>query len=522
MSVYSDQVRSLWPQAYYRLNDQAAAVMADNTPKARHGIYQGAVTLGAPSLLVTDLDAAATFAGGRGQLTAGVPYLTDTFSLEAWFNTPTPAATMTVISLGQNAGALTVVGGQLRGERSNQAAVVTSGAVAIAANTVYHAVFTKTGATRALYLNGVDVGALAANQTCTVGAVILVGTGVTGTGTIGANPFAGTIDEVAVYDYALSAAQVAANYRAGTVVPAPPGPAGCVRQAWLTLGPNTMALEDETAGYYCTELDLGYPEVRDVVNNRPDQNGVDDRTLLWGSRAISADIVCQGAPGFTVDALAAQFAPYMIPAARPVLHYVLDRPGTPERTIGVRAADYKWPISGKSTRAVQLSWVAADPLAYGAVTNTATAWAGSSTIAGRTYNLTFDRTYPAGGSAPTTAILTLAGDVAVRPLIRVYGPITAANLNGSGGSSTTGDLYSWTFQFVAGFVIDAGHWVDIDSAARTVTRDSNPTQAVYNQVNWWASTWPYYRPGTGYLNVAGGSTTGVTQAQAIWKDAYLE
>ena len=137
-------------------------------------------------------------------------------------------------------------------------------------------------------------------------------------------------------------------------------PAECIRRAWLTLGALTMPLEDKDAGYYCTELNLGYPEVRDVVNNRPDQHGVDDRTAYFGSRIVSANITAQQAP---VDAVAASFAPFMVPGVRPVLHYVLDRPGTPERAFTVRASGYSWPVTGSRRRDIQLQWVAADPVA---------------------------------------------------------------------------------------------------------------------------------------------------------------
>jgi hypothetical protein len=213
----------------------------------------------------------------------------------------------------------------------------------------------------------------------------------------------------------------------------------------------------------------------------------------------------------------------MTPAVRPVLHYVLDRPGTPERTIGVRASDYQWPIDGTNSRAIQLAWVAADPIAYDPTVRTVVAMAGSSTTAGRTYNLTFPRTYPAGGGSPTTGQVFSPGDVTVRPLIRVYGPITAAKVTGEGGGGTTGiAYYIWRFNFVTGFQIDAGHWVDIDAQTRTVTRDSDPTQPVYNQVAWSTSAWPYFPPGqTGFLTVRGTTTSGVTQAQAIWQDGYL-
>src|SRR5262252_8029835 len=124
----------------------------------------------------------------------------------------------------------------------------------------------------------------------------------------------------------------------------------CVRRAWLDLNGAIMPLEDEAGGWVCTQLELGWPEVRDVVSNRPDQHGTDDLSQYWASRQVSADITCYG---IEVDGLAAQFAPYMVPSVRPVLHYILDRAGAPERTLTLRAANYAWPITGKQRRNVQ-------------------------------------------------------------------------------------------------------------------------------------------------------------------------
>ena len=144
--------------------------------------------------------------------------------------------------------------------------------------------------------------------------------------------------------------------------PTPPTPKVCIRKAWLTLGALTMPLEDPDVGYYCTELDLGFPAPREVVDNRPDMDGVTDRTMVSSSRVVSANITANGAP---VDAIATQFSPFMVASVRPVLHYVLDRGASSgERTLTVRGSNYTCPISGSATRQIQLQWVAADPVAY--------------------------------------------------------------------------------------------------------------------------------------------------------------
>ena len=164
----------------------------------------------------------------------------------------------------------------------------------------------------------------------------------------------------------------------------------CVRRAWLVLAGETLALEDDLAGYACTELDLGYPEVREVTANRAAADGAIDRTALFGSRAVSANVRAYGGT-MTPDEVATLFAPYMLPANRAELHYVLERPDEPERMCTVRAAGYTWPISGKRTREVHLAWVAADPLMYDPAERSATAYAGSSTSPGRLYPQSFGR-----------------------------------------------------------------------------------------------------------------------------------
>jgi hypothetical protein len=290
--------------------------------------------------------------------------------------------------------------------------------------------------------------------------------------------------------------------------------ATCVRTAWLVLGTSTLLLEDATKGYFCTDLDLGFPTVREVVSDRPDQDGVDDRTMYMGARVVSASISAIQGAGAQVDAVASSFAPFMLPSARPVLHYVLDRPGAAERTLTLRAAGYAWPIAGPYQRDINLQWVAADPVARDPTQKTATAFAGTSPALGRIYPLTFNRTYPLGGVPGTTPNIVSNGEVPVRPLVRVYGPITGARVNfGSYG----------VMAFQSNYIIDAGHFVDLDTANKTARRDSDPAQNVLAQLNWSTSTWPVLpvMPAFATMTVTGSNTTSSSQVQAIWQDGFL-
>jgi hypothetical protein len=301
-------------------------------------------------------------------------------------------------------------------------------------------------------------------------------------------------------------------------------PTACVRRAWLTSGGSSLDLDKPAAGYFCTELVLGSPTVREVVSNRPDQDGVDDRTLYFGSRAISAKVVVLAGAGARIDDVADNFAPYMVPSLRTQLHVILDRPGAAERIATVRAASYQWVVAGDNQREVMLQWVAADPYFYDPTTQTVIAWAGSSTANGRTYDLTFARTYPSGAGATIMGTIRPAGDLPIQPLIRIYGPITAPRVGFACYDQTGAYLYRFDIYFVSGFTLTAGQWVDVDTDRHTAYRQSDTTQSVFASINFGSTTWPTLpvSPARTDMSLTGsGNMTGITQCQAIWQDGYL-
>lgn len=225
----------------------------------------------------------------------------------------------------------------------------------------------------------------------------------------------------------------------------------------------------------------------------------------------------------TVDEIGALFAVYQIPNARPELHYVLDRPGEPERYTVVRATGYAWPISGAKTRDIHLAWLASDPFMYDPAEQVATALAGASTIPGRHYNLTFDRIYPVGGGVSTTGEIRSGGDIVVRPLLRIYGPVTnpVITMTPTTGADPSGPPA--IIRFVSGFIIGAGQFVDVDTNQKTAFLNGDNAQSVMAQVDWAASVWPVLPtlPYFTFLTIRGDSTSAITQVQARWNDGFL-
>jgi hypothetical protein len=293
------------------------------------------------------------------------------------------------------------------------------------------------------------------------------------------------------------------------------------RQAWLILGGRRLNLDDPVAGYVMTELDIGYPEVREVVDNNPDRDGVNDRTRLAGSRVVTAVIRAWPGGGVKIDDIARLFGPFTWPGGRPELHWILDTADRSERMLTLRAADSAAPMGPPSGREIHLGWVAPDPVAYDPATRTAVGRPETDLMTGRRYDLTFDRVYPAGGIFGESAVVIVAGDVPARPRIRIHGPITAPAVILTKHLTIEDPVeVVIRFAFDEAFRVEAGHWVEINGAARQVVEDTGAR--LEGRVDWSESTWPVLESGyTWTVALLGSSTSQITQAVVTWREGFL-
>ena len=210
------------PIRYYRLGESSGTVAVDSGSQAQNGTLNGGITLGQTGLLVGDANTSMLFDGSTGYITVpttGFPSGVQAISLECWLSTTSLPGAGTydfVVDVG------TVVAEEELSLYTNNSEIqfgfkaggniVSS---AITANTTYHVVGTWDGTNLRLYINGSLVGSPTADASAnlTIGACT-IGDQVGATGL----RFPGTIDEVAIYNTALSAARVAAHYTAGRTV----------------------------------------------------------------------------------------------------------------------------------------------------------------------------------------------------------------------------------------------------------------------------------------------------------------
>lgn len=261
-SSYADAVRADGPIGYWRLGDPAGSAAADSSGNGRTGTYSGGVTH--PAGAVGDGDTAAGFDGSTGKVSvadAAALRLNGSFSLEFWGRLDAFANTypgLLVKGASSTADGYLVwysSNGQLNFKRNNLSVSTPTGA--LTAGWRHYAV-TYDGATLRWYVDGAQAAASARSYPASAGtAPLQLGRG---------DEFGKqSLDEVALYDRALTAAQVSGHRTAatsgGTTSPSP-SPSASVTPSpspTPTVGPVAPTVVVAAAGdMACDPTDANY------------------------------------------------------------------------------------------------------------------------------------------------------------------------------------------------------------------------------------------------------------------------
>ncbi|HLY26038.1 MAG TPA: LamG-like jellyroll fold domain-containing protein, partial [Aggregatilineales bacterium] len=220
---YAQMVSSDGPVSWWRLGEASGTIAADSAD-GNNGTITGGVTLGAPGAIAGDPNTAMTFDGSTGYI--NIPFssnldIANDLTLEAWANPQSLSGNPTsVAEKGVYNYRIGTVNNHWRGSIFFSGVLydVISPGAAVAGQWAY-IVLTRQGTTLTLYVNGAAV------------ATTQVPSGLMDTGanpmTIGRKSsassdfFGGSIDEVAVYNTALSASRIQARYNVATQGAAP-------------------------------------------------------------------------------------------------------------------------------------------------------------------------------------------------------------------------------------------------------------------------------------------------------------
>lgn len=205
---YRDQVIADGATGYWRLGEASGTVAADNSGHGNTGTISGGVTVAQPGALA-DGDTAALLDGASGKVTAPSLPMSATCSVEVWVKT-----TSTSGSWFSNRGSGPTAGRVYIGLSGATAFVFTDDTTtsflssrAINDGLWHHVVWTNDGTTSKFYIDGALDATQAQTHAAHVASVLSFGWD---------NPnnnwLTGSLDEIALYDYVLTAAQVANHY----------------------------------------------------------------------------------------------------------------------------------------------------------------------------------------------------------------------------------------------------------------------------------------------------------------------
>jgi hypothetical protein len=213
---YVDHVLAHSPVAYWRLGESSGN-FADSSGNSHTAAAHGTITYSQTGALSGDGNKAIGLPG----TTADYLSVTDhadldlgdgPFTLECWFAKDVNGSVMNIFSKGT--GAYRVYShsdNTIRLEREAVAVIVASN-VTITDTNWHHLAITKNGATVELYIDGVDrTGSITDSTMVNTGDELRLGLTVSATN----RPWDGELDEMAIYDSALTGAQILAHYNEG-------------------------------------------------------------------------------------------------------------------------------------------------------------------------------------------------------------------------------------------------------------------------------------------------------------------
>ena len=261
-------------------------------------------------------------------------------------------------------------------------------------------------------------------------------------------------------------------------------------------------------GYVVTGWEIGFPEVREVSRYRALADGVLDDSQFLGARAVSMNItldVNKQDPQTSIDRLMS----FMTPHVRPRLHWTI--PGSAQiRSMIVRGADAPVSIQGKQAHVVSVQWVGVNGSLEAADRKCSTIVPGDDVETGRTYDLTFDRTYPPG-TAIGRRIVQNDGNEVAEWEAAIYGDCLDPVLTING------------IRIEFDYDLQAGQSIYINSRDRTILLNIDPFTSVYGSTNFTEWSWESVRlqPGENVVQFNAASINAGAQAVICWRDTWL-
>ena len=245
---------------------------------------------------------------------------------------------------------------------------------------------------------------------------------------------------------------------------------------------GTLAID--SSPFVKVGYEIGSRAPREVVRLRALADGAIDDTRYVGGRAVTLTVRLNEATGCDDDGpdmqdLYDMILPYIHPRYRPTLRWTLPRSGS-EREMTVRGVSAPVLIEGPKHPVLVVSFVAADGTITSPDEECLTVSPSSDDEPGRSYDLSFDRTYPAS-LGPGARILTQTGNDYAHWRGTIFG---AADTPSFRVNDT-----EVTFDNNGGLALAAGQWLEIDTKAHTMLLNGVAADSRYDRTNFTEWQW---------------------------------
>ena len=217
---YSSEVLADSPVIYYRMNEASGDIVDSSGNGNDSTSVEGTPLYGEDGALVVEPDDCIKVTASNSDQFV-VPYnasmdVGDVLSAEAWIKRGDTSTGERAFFAKANSAFLGMLDHNIFFARSGITGICTSTITITDTDTFHHIVATKDGSDVHLYIDGADVTGTVTNSTFTdTSDSLYVGA------ENGGGYFTGWLDEIAIYDTALSPARVLAHYQAATSEPGP-------------------------------------------------------------------------------------------------------------------------------------------------------------------------------------------------------------------------------------------------------------------------------------------------------------
>lgn len=256
-----------------------------------------------------------------------------------------------------------------------------------------------------------------------------------------------------------------------------------------------------------------FPDVREVTEDRTDDDGTRDTTSLFGARAVSVELLVTKNPRSIEDELSR----FMHPRSRPYL-VVADEGWSGPRRLRLRSSGMDAPLEvdlPQRMRRIQAQWRAPDGVWESDDVSSSTVGADVDSDGG----LSFPVEFPLGWAATQASGVTLLSNIGSVPAhftARLYGPCSGPRLI----NQTTGEEIT----FESSLTLAAGDYIEIDTRERTAFLTVNGSDSQVgrlNFVNFEVTSWWRIEPGQQAVRYAPPLASAGAAAVIEWRAQWL-